>query len=117
MSCGCLELRLNSGFHHQWADQWLDVPAKLYWRYLIVTPQGIISTWEFERLHAGRLDLAVASLLKMKISRLRANAHIRRADRLEKVLHEVTADIPDTGPHYRDWQLGISAHELDLRRA
>ena len=117
MSFGFLQLRLNSGFHHQWADQWLDVPAKLYWRYLIVTPQGIISTWEFERLHAGRLDLAVASLLKMKISRLRANGQKRRADRLEKVLHEVTADIPVTGPHYRDWQLGISAHELDLRRA
>ena len=117
MSFGFLQLRLGSRLHHQWADQWLDLSAKLNWRYLVLTPDGVISTWEFERLHAGRLDLAAAQLLRKEIAKLRTKGELERAKRLETVLDEVVADIPITGPRYRDWQHGVTGQELDLRRA
>lgn len=77
----------------------------------------MISTWEFERLHAGRLDLAAAQLLLEEIARLRQKGDTGRAERLSKVLDDVVADIPVARPRYRDWQHGVTAQELDLRRA
>ena len=113
---GLFQQRLNSQGYHQWADQWVGTSKEPFWRYCIISHNGISTTRSMEKAHDGRLDLAACKLLQAKIKDLKNKKLDSTAKELNLLLNGLLSDIPINGPRYRDWVLGVRGQDLSSRR-
>ncbi len=114
-SFGFLLTRLGATGNHQWAEMWIT-NSKLYWQSLAFFKDGVCSGMNYERMQEGISDYRYVQLLREKIVQLRNAGKEADAEKAEKVIAEVSGDIPITSAGAAAWNAAQKESELNLRR-
>lgn len=114
-SFGFLLARLGATGNHQWAEMWIT-DTKHYWQTLAFLQDGVCSGMNYEWMQEGISDYRYLQLLREKIARLRHAGKDSEAQKLEKIIRQVSADIPITSAEAGGWNATATESELNRRR-